>query len=442
MNILKRKHLFHAVGLVLILLTFIPPLPKAMKIILALIPLAVFLIEMLFNYVFSFLKKEYVNEYLSFILATAVILCTGNVTQAALTVLICSFAVTIFKSSYDKAQKQVDELCRIIPKKARLVTINGVKSIPLSEINIGDSLVVSKGDIIPADGTVANGVGTVDYTNIFGPSRPVECAPGTKCYSGGTVLSGRITVHTTTTAERSVASVMETKIRKAHNMSRLHAKISNIARIFQPAMLALALIMLISLWVATKKFGFAANIASVIIIASTVIGMTKLLPLVYHISLLKARRKGVIFRDTASLEAMAKIQTLSPNEPVSKEQLALIDETGVIPARNGKTRLDAVMYRSKAALTAQKEPVFKIAMGFFSSEANLTVYDGNIERVIGAIRLSSTFKNVFIENAIGLIIEKLALIALVFFLNITPALAILIELAAWMVCLINATRKA
>jgi len=167
-----------------------------------------------------------------------------------------------------------------------------------------------------------------------------------------------------------------------------------------------------------------------------------MLPLIYHISLLKGRRKGVIFRDTVSLERLSKIQTFCPDSRVTEEALDKIEETGVIPAKNPTTEFDAAIYRTKAELEAQKEPVFKIAMGFFSVNANLTVYDSNTERIASAIRLSRTYKSVFWENTVYLILGKLALITLAFLLGITPALAVIIEFAVWMICLINATKKA
>lgn len=439
---MKKRLILHAAGLVMILLTFIPVMPGAIKIFFAFIPFALFEAEMIINYLKGFVKKDYFNEHLAFSLACLGLICTGRVTDAALTALLCSAALTVFKESYEKTQRQADNLCRIVPHRAKLITINGLKNVPLSEVTPGESIVVKKDEIIPIDGVITNGDAVIDYTNIFGPSKAIDSSVGNKCYSGGILVSGRITVKTAVRAENSIASVMEAKTRKAHNMSRLHIKVSAFSKRFVPLVLVLSLIMLIALSAATGDFGYSMNVAAVIMIASTAIGMTKVLPLIYHIALIKARRKGVIFNDTASLEALAKIQTLCPNENAPKEILDKIAETGVIPAKNPTTKLDASVYRSKASLESQKEPVYKIALGFFSPQANMTVYDSNMERIPGAIRLASTFKNAFLENTVWLIAEKLALVALVFLLNITPALAILIEFAAWMICLINSTKKA
>jgi K+-transporting ATPase ATPase B chain len=65
------------------------------------------------------------------------------------------------------------------------------------ELSAGDVFVVESGEVIPADGTVIDGVATVEESAFTGESAPVIREAGTdrSAVTGGThVLSGRLTV--------------------------------------------------------------------------------------------------------------------------------------------------------------------------------------------------------------------------------------------------------
>ena len=112
----------------------------------------------------------------------------------------------------------------------------------------------------------------------------------------------------------------------------------------------------------------------------------------------------------------------------------------MVPAKGGYTAEDAVIYRDKARLESDSNPTFKMALGFFSQKASATALDANPERIAGAIRTGKHHRGVLTQNLLLLLVEKLAVIALVFLLNITPAAAVVIEFAAWTLCMLNATK--
>ena len=75
------------------------------------------------------------------------------------------------------------------------------KKIPSSQLKKGDVVVVPAGSVIPADGTVIEGVASVDESAITGESAPVirECGGDRSAVTGGTsVLSDEIVVQITT----------------------------------------------------------------------------------------------------------------------------------------------------------------------------------------------------------------------------------------------------
>lgn len=438
---MNRKYILHLIGLVLALISIIKGVPLALKIILAILPLIFFAGQTALSYLKRISKKDFINEYFSALLGTLIILCTGKIGVAALTITLFSAVISIFKDAYNKAQNDIDELCRILPKKAKLVTPQGLKNIPCTDVRAGDTLIVKEGEVIPCDGFVLNGGGSVDYTNVFGPGAPHTMAAGASCYSGGILQSGNMTLKAACDIHQSLAYTMESRTKQAHRMSALHERLINIAKIFQPAFMAFGLLLFLIFIIATGNYGYSMNIFAVLVLSSATLSITKVLPLLYHVTLLNARRKGSLFTTTDSIERLAKVQTLTPCENVTPDDIQKIEETGIVAARNAEKDIDARLYRDKNALLADKSPVYKIALGFFTDKANLCIFDSKAARAAGAIRAARNARSTFFENIACIIIGKLAIISLLFLLKLNPAIAVLIEFASWMVCLVNSTKK-
>ena len=68
--------------------------------------------------------------------------------------------------------------------------------VSLSQLQVGDRIVVRHGEIIPADSTLAAGSALIDYSFVTGESEPVEKAAGDYLYAGGQQVGGAIEVQT------------------------------------------------------------------------------------------------------------------------------------------------------------------------------------------------------------------------------------------------------
>jgi K+-transporting ATPase ATPase B chain len=114
------------------------------------------------------------------------------------TVLFATFAEAVAEG---RGKAQADEL-----RKTRAETIahrrldGSLEDVPSSVLRPGDEVVVSAGEIIPADGTVIEGIASVDESAITGESAPVirESGGDRSAVTGGTrVLSDQIVVQVT-----------------------------------------------------------------------------------------------------------------------------------------------------------------------------------------------------------------------------------------------------
>ena len=88
--------------------------------------------------------------------------------------------------SVQGAQGALKELAKLLPDTAEIIRGNTTVIIPLSELKVGDVVLVKPGSQIPADGKIIEGRSDLNESIITGESKPVEKSVG------NTVIAGSI----------------------------------------------------------------------------------------------------------------------------------------------------------------------------------------------------------------------------------------------------------
>jgi Cu2+-exporting ATPase len=88
-----------------------------------------------------------------------------------------------------QARGALNALAALLPDTAERVAGAETRAVPLSDLRIGDIVLVRPGARVPADGTVVEGAADVDESMITGESKPLRKAAGAKVIAG-TVVSG------------------------------------------------------------------------------------------------------------------------------------------------------------------------------------------------------------------------------------------------------------
>ena len=162
------------------------------------------------------------------------------------TVLFATFAEAIAEG---RGKAQAEEL-----RKTRAETIahrrrpdGALEDIPSSALRVGEEVVVSAGEVIPADGEVIEGIASVDESAITGESAPVirESGGDRSAVTGGTrVLSDQIVVRVTAQPgesflDRMIALVEGAERQKTPNEIALNILLAGLTIIFLLAVVTL-----------------------------------------------------------------------------------------------------------------------------------------------------------------------------------------------------------
>jgi potassium-transporting ATPase ATP-binding subunit len=163
-----------------------------------------------------------------------------------LTVLFANFAEAIAEGR-GKAQANALRATRTTTIAHRRTQSGELEDVPAPEVQLGDVIVVNAGEIIPADGEVIEGIGSVDESAITGESAPVirEAGGDRSAVTGGTrLLSDHLVVRVTqepgkSFLDRMIALVEGAERRKTPNEIALNILLAGLTITFLAAVVTL-----------------------------------------------------------------------------------------------------------------------------------------------------------------------------------------------------------
>ncbi|MBN3891718.1 MAG: heavy metal translocating P-type ATPase [Nostoc sp. JL31] len=101
-------------------------------------------------------------------------------------ILILIFAISGALEGYamQRTERSIRSLMSLTPDTARILLQGREEEIPISQLKVGDQIVVKPGELIPTDGIILSGYSTLNQAAITGESLPVEKTVGEEVFAG------------------------------------------------------------------------------------------------------------------------------------------------------------------------------------------------------------------------------------------------------------------
>lgn len=170
------------------------------------------------------------------------------------------------------------------------------------KLQVGDIVVVSAGEIIPVDGTIADGIATIDQHMLTGESQPADKGEGDSVFASTTALAGKIYIRVEKTGSETVAAqIGEVLSRTVDFKSSVETRGEVIANKSALPMLAFSAFTLPILGpssaVAVLNAYFAYNLR--IISPISVLNFLQI-----------ASQKGILVKDGRAMESLSEVDTV------------------------------------------------------------------------------------------------------------------------------------
>ena len=213
----------------------------------------------------------------------------------------------------------IKSLMDLAPKTALVRRGAAETEVPVEAVVIGDTVVIKPGMRIPVDGTVLEGVSSVDEAAITGESIPVEKGPGDRVIAAAINKAGSFTfraekVGQDTTLAQIIALVQDASATKAP-IAKLADKVSGV---FVPVVMVIAAAAFL-VWLLlgqTLEFALARAIAVLVISCHCALGLDT--PVAIMVGTGKGAKLGILYKNAEALENAHKVDTI------------VLDKTGTI----------------------------------------------------------------------------------------------------------------
>jgi len=142
-----------------------------------------------------------------------------------------------------KAAGSLKALMSLTPRLARRREADGSeREVPVAELRVDDVVLLRPGDTVPTDGTVEDGVSSVQESMLTGESLPVDKHAGSELYAGTSNLTGRLALRVTATGEATALAQIIDAVRRAQSSSAAIQRLGDrVSSIFVPAVLLVAM---------------------------------------------------------------------------------------------------------------------------------------------------------------------------------------------------------
>jgi Cu2+-exporting ATPase len=193
-----------------------------------------------------------------------------------------------------QARGALDALAALLPDTAERVKGADTESVPLSELRVGDIVLVRPGARVPADGTVVEGTADVDESTITGESKTVPKGSGSKVIAGTVASGGSLRIRITAVGDQTALSgIMRLVATAQASGSRTQALADRAAAILFYVAVASGAITFTYWWIYGDKEHALIRTATVLIIACPhALGLA--IPLVIAISTAIGAQNGLL----------------------------------------------------------------------------------------------------------------------------------------------------
>lgn len=232
------------------------------------------------------------------------------------------------------ARSAAKELAAMEVQSASRKRDGAVKTVPLTELEVGDILLVPTGVRVAVDGVLTSAQAFCDRSFLTGESDPVIHGTKAALKAGeinvGPAFEMRAEALGEDTALRKIAALLETA---ENGRNRYTSLADRAARIYAPAVHLLAAITFLGWWLATGDIRHALNVAIAVLIITCPCALGLAVPAVSTAAIGKLYELGFLVKSGTALERLAEVKTIvfdktgTLTRPGFALDLATLDET-------------------------------------------------------------------------------------------------------------------
>lgn len=209
------------------------------------------------------------------------------------------------------ARSAAEELAALEVPRALRITKDGSEEIAVSELAVGDLVLVKPGGRMPIDGEIVSGQSELDRSLLTGETLPVFAEPGLTVSAGEVNLTGPLTIRATAVGEDTSLHQMADLVAIAESgRSRYTSLADSAAKLYAPGVHILSGLSFLGWYLYSGDLRTALNIAAAVLIITCPCALGLAVPAVTTAASGRLFKKGMLIKQSTALERLAQVDTV------------------------------------------------------------------------------------------------------------------------------------
>lgn len=252
----------------------------------------------------------------------------GAWAEGALLLFLFSLGHSLEHYAMGRAKRAIEALAELAPATAKVRRGDTIMEVAVETLALGDVVIVLPNERLPADGFVVSGESSVDQAPVTGESVPVDKRPvpdrakatarpdlldaAHRVFAGTINGSGAIEIVVTKrSSESALARIVKMVSEAETRRSPTQRFTDRFERVFVPAVLALAVLLLFAWVVVDEPFRDSFYRAMAVLVAASPCALAIATPSAVLSGIARAARSGVLIKGGAPLEKLGSLNALA-----------------------------------------------------------------------------------------------------------------------------------
>ncbi len=252
----------------------------------------------------------------------------GAWAEGALLLFLFSLGHALEHYAMGRAKQAIEALAKLAPRTANVRRNGEIRDVPVEDLLVGDIVIVRPNERLAADGFVVKGTSSINQAPVTGESIPVDKHPvedvaaararpnsggaASRVFAGTINGAGAIEVEVTRLSNDTALAKVVRMVSEAETQKSPTQRFTDqFERIFVPAVLALAFILLFAFVVIDEPFRDSFYRAMAVLVAASPCALAIATPSAVLSGVARAARGGVLVKGGAPLENLGSLRAIA-----------------------------------------------------------------------------------------------------------------------------------
>ena len=278
----------------------------------------------------TLVKSRSINENMLITVSCIGAYLVGQKIEGIMVIALYTIGKILEEKAVNNSRKSIGDLISIKQNYANKKVNGVIEEVDVNEINIGDTLVVKKGEKIPVDSVVVSGKTQLDTSMLTGESELVNAIAGDEVLSGTINMGDTIEIKSKNTfSDSTVSRILNLLEDATDKKTKTETFISKASKIYTPAVLLLAVLVAVFLPV-LFRVNLSDSIYRVLtfLVISCPCSIAISVPLSYFSGIGIASKNGILIKGSNYLDNLSKVKNI------------IFDKTGTLT--NGEFKVTGI----------------------------------------------------------------------------------------------------